>query len=91
MQIAEKEGNRVTPSPGAVAVCPNCRQNVIAKCGNVNVWHWAHKSADCDPWHDSRKVADAKKIITAKYGITRTRMTINGERVHVYRTLRRKS
>jgi competence CoiA-like predicted nuclease len=25
---------------------------VIAKCGQINVWHWAHKQADCDPWYE---------------------------------------
>lgn len=36
--------------------CPICNQQVIAKCGDINIWHWAHKSnKDCDTWaeHES--------------------------------------
>lgn len=32
------------------ATCPLCAGPVVAKCGEINVWHWAHRSADCDPW-----------------------------------------
>jgi hypothetical protein len=31
------------------AICPLCNQEVIAKCGEIKVWHWAHKSNnECD-------------------------------------------
>lgn len=34
-----------------IAFCPGCGKNVIAKCGNIKVHHWAHESGiDCDPW-----------------------------------------
>lgn len=49
--------------PGSRAFCPCCSANVIAKCGKLNVWHWAHESVtDCDywsepegPWHKAWK------------------------------------
>lgn len=25
------------------AVCPLCKSEVLARCGEKNVWHWAHK------------------------------------------------
>ena len=28
------------------------RCDVIAKCGEIVKWHWAHKSRDCDPWSE---------------------------------------
>lgn len=38
--------------PGARGVCPECEAGVIAKCGDVNVWHWAHErnSGWCEEW-----------------------------------------
>lgn len=40
------------PKPGARATCPGCGADLIAKCGFINEWHWAHISADCDSWSD---------------------------------------
>jgi hypothetical protein len=54
MQLACNEsGDRVEAEPGAKGTCPSCRSPVIAKCGELVVWHWAHKSKDCDPWAES--------------------------------------
>jgi hypothetical protein len=25
---------------------------VVAKCGSLVAWHWAHLELDCDPWHE---------------------------------------
>jgi competence protein CoiA len=36
---------------GLSAVCPVCGDPVIAKCGNIRRWHWAHRGhLTCDPW-----------------------------------------
>jgi hypothetical protein len=46
-------GQRIEPTPGAKAICPTCNEEVIAKCGSVNRWHWSHKGdTDCDPWSE---------------------------------------
>lgn len=46
-------GSRVKPEPKHRAACPACRSGVIAKCGKVVTWHWAHESGtDCDPWSE---------------------------------------
>lgn len=39
--------------PGARAVCSLCGGILIAKCGNINIWHWAHEvGVDCDSWSE---------------------------------------
>jgi len=51
MLTADINGNRSRPLPGAVGACPFCHSEMIPRCGEVRVHHWAHKSkADCDPW-----------------------------------------
>lgn len=39
--------------PGLRAECPACGESVIAKCGSINQWHWAHEiKDDCDQWSE---------------------------------------
>jgi hypothetical protein len=46
-------GERIAPERQQDALCPGCRQPVIARCGDINVHHWAHVSGcECDPWHE---------------------------------------
>lgn len=52
MNIALKNNKRVEASPGQTASCPVCGDDVVSKCGQIKVWHWAHKSADCDHWSE---------------------------------------
>lgn len=40
------------PTPGARSKCPACEGDVIAKCGRIVTWHWAHAVMDCDPWSE---------------------------------------
>lgn len=43
--------NRNKPTLKASSLCPNCKEKIIAKCGKVMVWHWAHESLEhCDLW-----------------------------------------
>jgi hypothetical protein len=48
----------ITPSgrtlahPNAKASCPTCNGDLIAKCGELKSWHWAHKTKDCDHWSE---------------------------------------
>lgn len=46
------DGLRVEAMPGQRAQCPHCGGEVLAKCGQVNVWHWAHRVFDCDTWSE---------------------------------------
>ena len=35
------------------SACPCCRMELIAKCGSLKRWHWAHVSKiDCDYWSE---------------------------------------
>ena len=54
MKFALVYGEKSAPSPGLRAKCVYCGSEMIAKCGRVKIWHWAHKSrASCDPWWES--------------------------------------
>jgi len=52
MQFALVDNISTEASPGLKGICPGCRAPLIAKCGDIKIWHWAHLSADCDPWHE---------------------------------------
>ena len=53
MLIAEVEGKRCKATKGAKGICPYCQSEVIAKCGEQKIAHWAHKACkECDSWHD---------------------------------------
>ena len=44
-------GRKIRATPGARAACSYCGAEMLAKCGEVNIWHWAHiPSATCDVW-----------------------------------------
>lgn len=48
-----QDGDRAYAFPQGVAFCPCCRELLIPKCGEINVWHWAHQSnMDCDSWYE---------------------------------------
>jgi hypothetical protein len=51
MKFALVDGKREEAQPNASGKCAACGHSMIAKCGEVKVWHWAHKSAPpCDSW-----------------------------------------
>ena len=51
MQFAVVNGTRALPAPRATGTCALCLAPMIAKCGAIKVWHWAHASREhCDPW-----------------------------------------
>ena len=49
--------NRQKATVGTTGICPECDEILIAKCGDLNIHHWAHKvSNNCSslgetPWH----------------------------------------
>lgn len=54
MKFALINGNRVEAIKGSKGVCPNCGSELIAKCGELKVHHWAHKGIrNCDPWWEN--------------------------------------
>lgn len=52
MQFADTPTGRRRPAAtGEGGICPHCGNLVIAKCGPIVEWHWAHEvRTDCDPW-----------------------------------------
>ena len=54
MRFALVDGTKTDPQPGLRGTCPSCESAMIAKCGRVVAWHWAHKSSrHCDRWWES--------------------------------------
>ncbi|MBI3411681.1 MAG: hypothetical protein HY040_25405 [Planctomycetes bacterium] len=54
LRLAMTNGKRSQPFPRGRGVCPTCGGQVIAKCGRINIHHWAHVSAaDCDAWSEN--------------------------------------
>lgn len=48
MLFARSEANtRIKAFQGAKGYCPGCGADLIPKCGEVNIHHWAHKGVRC--------------------------------------------
>ena len=53
MIYALVDGARSRAVPRGRASCPDCSQTMIAKCGPIVCWHWAHAvGSDCEPWSE---------------------------------------
>lgn len=69
----------VLANKGMRATCPSCGREVVAKCGTIKVWHWAHAARDCDPWSEpesawhvgwkQRAPIDRQEVIMQRDGI----------------------
>lgn len=45
---------RLPPAPKLRGLCPLCGSELLAKCGAVKAWHWAHRAQlGCDPWWEN--------------------------------------
>lgn len=54
MQRALVNGIKTKPSPKLRGECQLCGAPMIARCGKVISWHWAHKARlGCDPWWEN--------------------------------------
>ena len=54
MKFALIDNCRAEATKGAKGVCPSCGSELIAKCGEVKINHWAHKgSRNCDVWWEN--------------------------------------
>lgn len=54
MKFAFVEGQRLEAQPNLSGTCRACEQPMIAKCGEVRTWHWAHLGRRiCDPWWEN--------------------------------------
>jgi competence protein CoiA len=49
--LALVDGRPEQASPGQAGLCPACDAPMVAKCGRIITWHWAHAGGEsCDPW-----------------------------------------
>ncbi len=54
MKFSVIDGHRLEAQPGLTGACPVCGAITIAKCGEKNIWHWAHKGRRmCDHWWEN--------------------------------------
>jgi len=54
MKFALVNGEKEEATKGAKGVCQLCGSELIARCGEVNINHWAHKrNRICDPWWEN--------------------------------------
>lgn len=53
MQYALIDGVKLEPAKGLKGLCPSCGKELVSKCGNIKIHHWAHKNLkDCDSWSE---------------------------------------
>lgn len=54
MKFALVNEKKLEAQPKLRGNCISCQSDMLAKCGKVKVWHWAHKSkVSCDPWWEN--------------------------------------
>jgi len=54
MKFAIIDGDKVDASKGARGFCQSCGAEMIAKCGEFKINHWAHKKIrQCDTWWET--------------------------------------
>lgn len=54
MKFALVNGIKCTPKPKTDGICSFCASKVNSKCGDINIWHWAHYSKrECDTWWEN--------------------------------------
>lgn len=54
MKFVLVNDQRHEAAPGLSGRCLSCDQAMVSKCGNVKVWHWAHKGRRmCDLWWEN--------------------------------------
>lgn len=54
MKLAVVDQYRKEAEPGLIGTCTSCGSAMVAKCGEIRVWHWAHRGRrHCDPWWEN--------------------------------------
>ena len=54
MKYALVDGKRTEPQPKLRGKCPCCHALMIPRCGEIKIWHWAHKGKRfCDSWWEN--------------------------------------
>lgn len=82
-------GERITAEPGMRATCPDCGGVLLAKCGDIRIWHWAHESlmgSECEwepesDWHRDWKSLVVPSACEVRIGAHRADIVGNDGRV----------
>lgn len=54
MKYALVNNEKVEATKGTTGICQVCGSELIAKCGEIKIHHWSHKSnRNCDPWWEN--------------------------------------
>jgi hypothetical protein len=54
MKFALINGEKSEATKGSKGFCPICESELVAKCGELKINHWAHKgNRNCDPWWEN--------------------------------------
>jgi competence CoiA-like predicted nuclease len=53
MRFALLKNERIEATKGTKGVCPCCGNDLVAKCGEVYIHHWAHKKKCDDYWWEN--------------------------------------
>ena len=54
MKFALHNNEKIEATKGVKGICPSCGSELIAKCGEIKVHHWAHKgNRNCDSWWET--------------------------------------
>lgn len=54
MKFALINGEKSEAIKGSKGFCPICESELVARCGDVKIHHWAHKgNRNCDPWWEN--------------------------------------
>ncbi len=51
MKYSSVNGERQEAQPNLSGRCQYCDSPTTAKCGDMRIWHWAHRGR-CDPWKE---------------------------------------
>jgi hypothetical protein len=76
------DGQMIEAAPKLEAVCPNCNKELVAKCGDLVIWHWAHQDlSECDPYWEPESAwhRDWKKLVMQQF----CEVPINGHRADI--------
>jgi len=80
MLFANISGEKVEATPRSTATCPLCDKAVISKCGNINVWHWAHQKVEnCDNWYEHE--TEWHKSWKLAFGVDNCEIVINKDNI----------
>ena len=53
MKFALLNDKRIEATKGAKGICPSCVSELVARCGEIKIHHWAHKKKCDDYWWEN--------------------------------------